>query len=160
MPLIISTFLGPGVCVRVCWVLVESVAGDYKQAQIICQEVRVAGYAHQTAFLAHWALSLASSCLGDESSGRGSLTTALQIACRYKSPTFQGMCLLLVAVVALGKSDPQRAVEYLAFCFSQPPHLTKWLHSWSLIDELRGQCKVSWVVKRMRRRGGVVRRWI
>lgn len=119
--------------------LVESTSGDYNQAQIVCREVDSLGLANMTSFLSHWVLSLASYALGDESGSRRRLTTAMQIACRFQSPSFQGMCLLLVTVEVLWKRDPQKSVEYLAFCFSQPPHLTKWLHNWPLLDDLTAQ---------------------
>jgi hypothetical protein len=41
--------------------------------------------------------------------------------------------------VYLGKYDPQRGVEYLGFSFSQPAHLTNWLHNWSLLNDIRAQ---------------------
>jgi tetratricopeptide (TPR) repeat protein len=123
--------------------LVEIRSGDYHQARLICQEVDRTGFSSMTAFPAHWVLSFASYALGDEADSRERLKKTMQIACRYKSPTFQGMGLLLFILLELGKSEPQRAVEYLAFCFSQPPHLTKWLHGWSLLDDLAAKLQAQ-----------------
>ncbi len=117
--------------------LLEGYAGNYQQAQLFCQDIPASGFATLTFFLSHWVLALTSYSLDDAIGSRRSITTALHIACRYKSPTFQGMCLVLVAVMYLAKNNPQRAVEYLGFCFSQPPHLTGWLHNWPLLNDVR-----------------------
>jgi hypothetical protein len=81
--------------------------------------------------------------LGNGTAAIRGLVAALRIACRYKSPTFQGMCLVLATVICLGGADPERATEHLGYCFAQPAHLTAWLHHWPLLNELRGQLQAK-----------------
>lgn len=123
--------------------LIQNYYGNYKQAQLFCQEVVSLGFSNLTAFLSHWGLSLAYYGLGDRTSARRSLADALDIACRYRSPTFQSMGLLLMAVVSLSRSDPQRAIEFIAFNCSQPPHIVGWLHKWPLLNDLCAELKTS-----------------
>lgn len=115
--------------------LTQIYRGDYRQAQLLCQDVDGAGFSSLTAFMPHWVLAFAAFMLGDETGSRSRLRIALQIACRYKSPTFQAMGILL-AMLILEKSNPNRAVEYLAYCLKLPPHLTQWLRSWPMLDEV------------------------
>lgn len=117
--------------------MAENCDAHDRQSQRLYEEIASPAPNALSGFLAHWGSSMASFRLRDTIGALRSLIRALGIACRFKSLTFQTMCLPLAAVIYLGKDDPVRATEHLGYCFAQPPHLTAWLHHWPLLTALR-----------------------
>jgi predicted ATPase/DNA-binding CsgD family transcriptional regulator len=123
--------------------MVEHANGDYAQAEAYCREVLASSTVEQTAFLRLWGLSLARYQLGDAASSRRLLVSALRIARRYRSPTFQAMCLLNAAVTYLHHHDVERGVMYLAHYFSQPVRRSAWLQRWALLANVRAHLQAT-----------------